>query len=170
MIRQVKATGAFQGALFSAAGTVAAAIRIWQGEIDNAFVFTGYGDHHAGTGFFGGGCYFNGAAIAIHELTHRFGVKQAAIIDTDAHHANGTWQVFQDNAEVLYVCFCSSSFVESKNKVNIEVPWTTNDDNYVQLVRESFIPHARAFPARVHLLELGLRRDTGRVRGYGTHA
>jgi hypothetical protein len=53
MIRQVKATGAFQGALLSAAGTVAAAIRIWQGEIDNAFVFTGYGDHHAGTSFFG---------------------------------------------------------------------------------------------------------------------
>ncbi|HWR70623.1 MAG TPA: hypothetical protein VN415_06160, partial [Dehalococcoidia bacterium] len=145
MIRQVKATGAFQGALFSAAGTVAAAVRMWGGEIDNAFVFTGYGDHHAGTGFFGGGCYFNGAAIAIHELRRRFGVKRAAIIDTDAHHGNGTWQVFEDDAEVLYVCYCPSSFVEIRNKVNVEVPWTTNDDFYVQLVRESFIPRTRAF-------------------------
>ena len=145
MIRQVKVTGAFQGALFSAAGTVAAAIRIWRGEIDNAFVFTGYGDHHAGTSFFGGGCYFNGAAIAIHELRHRFGVKRTAIIDTDAHHGNGTWQVFEDDTEVLYVCFCSSSYVENKNKVNVEVPWTTSDDDYVQLVQESFIPRARAF-------------------------
>jgi acetoin utilization deacetylase AcuC-like enzyme len=101
MIRQVKATGAFQGALYSAAGTVAAAIRIWQGEIDNAFVFTGYGDHHAGTSFFGGGCYFNGAAIAIRELRRRFGVKKAAIIDTDAHHGNGTWQIFENDSEVL---------------------------------------------------------------------
>jgi acetoin utilization deacetylase AcuC-like enzyme len=85
------------------------------------------------------------AAIAIQEMRHRFGVKRAAIIDTNAHHGNGTWQVFQDDAEVLYVCFCPGSFVESKNKVNIEVPWTTSDDNYVQLVQESFIPRARAF-------------------------
>lgn len=145
MIRQVKATGAFQGALFSAAGTVAAATRIWGGEIDNAFVFTGYGDHHAGTSFFGGGCCFNGAAIAIHELRHRFGVKKCAIIDTDAHHGNGTWQVFEKDPDVLYVCYCPGSFAESKNKVNVDVPRTTDDNHYVQLVRESFVPRARAF-------------------------
>jgi acetoin utilization deacetylase AcuC-like enzyme len=145
MVSQVKATEAFQGALYSAAGTVAAALRIWQGEIDNAFVFTGYGDHHAGTSFFGGGCYFNGAAIAIRELSRSFGVKRAAIIDTDAHHGNGTWQIFENDPEVLYVCLCPSNFVESKNKVNIQVPTTTSDDDYVRLVRDDFIPRVRAF-------------------------
>ncbi len=35
---------------------------IWQGKVDNAFVFTGFGDHHAGRNFYGGMCYFNGAA------------------------------------------------------------------------------------------------------------
>jgi hypothetical protein len=25
--------------------------KIWVGEIDNAFVFTGYGDHHTGSNF-----------------------------------------------------------------------------------------------------------------------
>lgn len=145
MISEVRATGAFQGALFSAAGTVAAVVRIWAGEIDNAFVFTGYGDHHAGTGFFGGGCYFNGAAIAIHEMRHQFGAIRAAIIDTDAHHGNGTWQVFENDADVLYVCYCPASFAESRNKVNIEVPWATDDNNYMKLVRESFIPRVIAF-------------------------
>ena len=48
MVERGVRSGAFEGALFSAAGTVAAAIRIWRSEIDNAFVFTGYGDHHAG--------------------------------------------------------------------------------------------------------------------------
>ncbi len=132
MIRQVKNTGAYQGALFSAAGTVAAAVRIWTGEIDNAFVFTGYGDHHAGRSFFGGGCCFNGAALAIHELRHKYGVERAAIIDTDAHHGNGTWQIFENDPDVLYACLCSGSFPERQNKVNIEVPWTTGDDHYVQ--------------------------------------
>jgi acetoin utilization deacetylase AcuC-like enzyme len=55
MVEQVKRTGNFEGALLSAAGAVSAAEKIWEGEINNAFVFTGYGDHHAGSNFFGGG-------------------------------------------------------------------------------------------------------------------
>lgn len=145
MVQQVKGTGAYQGALLSASGTVAAAVRIWTGEIDNAFVFTGYGDHHAGTSFFGGGCCFNGAAIAIHELRRRFEARRAAIIDTDAHHGDGTWQVFEDDPDVLYVCLCSGGFEERRNKVNIHVPWPTTDDVYVALVKEGFVPRARSF-------------------------
>lgn len=145
MIRQVKATGAFQGALFSAAGTVAAAARIWRGEIENAFVFTGYGDHHAGTSFWGGGCYFNSAAIAIQELRRTFGVRKAAIIDTDAHHGNGTWQIFENDADVLYVCYCPGSSTESQNKVNVEIPWTTDDDQYLSVVRQTLLPRTMAF-------------------------
>lgn len=145
MIRQVKDSGAYQGALYSAAGTVAAAVRIWTGEIDNAFVFTGYGDHHAGSSFFGGGCCFNGAAIATQELRQRFGVSRVAIVDTDAHHGNGTWQIFENDPDVLYACLCPGSFEERRSKVNIEVPWTTTDDAYVQLVKDGFVARARSF-------------------------
>ena len=31
----------------------------------------GFPNHHAGSNFFGGGCYLNGAAIAIHELQEK---------------------------------------------------------------------------------------------------
>ena len=96
MIEEVKRTGVFEGALLSASGTIRAAEKIWRGEIDNAFVFTGYGDHHAGPDFFGGGCYFNGAAIAIQELRKGYGVKRFAIIDTDAHHGDGTQGEYGD--------------------------------------------------------------------------
>ena len=64
MVERVKSTGNYMGALYSAAGTLSAALKIYSGELKNAFIFTGYGDHHAGRDFFGGGCYFNGAAIA----------------------------------------------------------------------------------------------------------
>ena len=53
LIARVSKSPAFEGALLSASGTVAAAIRIWNSDIDNAFVFTGYGDHHAGDGRLG---------------------------------------------------------------------------------------------------------------------
>jgi acetoin utilization deacetylase AcuC-like enzyme len=95
-----------------------------KGEIDNAFVFTGYGDHHAGTDFFGGGCYFNGAAVAVSELRRRFGARRFAIIDTDAHHGDGSWEIFQEDLDVLYVCFCTDPFMEENNNVNIEIPWS----------------------------------------------
>jgi acetoin utilization deacetylase AcuC-like enzyme len=145
MVEEVKRTQAFQGAVFSAAGTVAAAIRIWQSEIDNAFVFTGYGDHHAGTNSYGGGCYFNGAAMAIRELRQHFGAKRLAIIDTDAHHGDGTWEIFQNDTETLYMCFCAGSYPEVNNNTNVRVPWSTNDEDYLELIEEHFSPRVRAF-------------------------
>jgi len=145
MIKRVQASEEYEGALFSVAGTVAAATRIWLDEIDNAFVFTGYGDHHAGRDFFGGGCYLNGAAVAIRELQQRFNLRKVAMVDTDAHHGNGTWDVFSDDPDVMYVCLCSGSSFESDSNINVEVQWKYDDDRYVELVRTSFVERARLF-------------------------
>lgn len=145
MVEDVKRTGDFEGALLSASATVRAAEKIWSGEIDNAFVFTGFGDHHAGRTFFGGGCYLNGAALAIDNLRKRFGARRFAIVDTDAHHGDGTWDIFEADQEVLYVCLCAGPPVEKNNKINIEVPPYVTDEGYLQLVRESFFHRVRAF-------------------------
>ena len=149
MIEEVRMTGEFEGALLSATGTVRAAEKIWTNEIDNAFVFTGYGDHHAGTDFFGGGCYLNGAAIAIHELRKKFGAKRFAIIDTDAHHGDGTWEIFGEDPDVLYVCFCSGPYMEKNNKVDIQVPHKVTDERYLNLVRTNFLARAKVFEPEI---------------------
>ena len=148
MIEEVRETGNFEGALLSATGTVRAAEKIWAGEIDNAFVFTGYGDHHAGTRFFGGGCYFNGAALAIRELRRGFGARRFAIIDTDAHHGDGTWEVFERDPDVLYVCFCGDPDWEEENKVNIRVPPKVADEKYLGLVRD-ILPRVKIFQPQI---------------------
>jgi acetoin utilization deacetylase AcuC-like enzyme len=145
MVEDVKKTGNFEGAFLSAAATVRAAEKIWIGEIDNAFVFTGYGDHHAGTQFFGGGCYFNGAAIAIRELRKRFGTQRFAILDTDAHHGDGTWEIFEADSDVLYVCFCPDPYWEDHNKLNIQVPARVKDEEYLRLVKEVFLKRVKIF-------------------------
>lgn len=144
LIEEVLQTGNFEGALFSATGTVRAAEKIWMGEIDNAFVFTGYGDHHAGTKFFGGGCYFNGAAIAIHTLRKRFEAKRFAILDTDAHHGDGTWEIFEEDQEVLYICFCSDQVRQKNNKINVHIPSPISDEEYLRRVQE-VIPRLKNF-------------------------
>jgi acetoin utilization deacetylase AcuC-like enzyme len=149
MVEEVKKTGIFEGALLSGSGTVRAAEKIWIGEIDNAFVFTGYGDHHAGPNFFWGGCYFNGAAIAINVLRRNFGTKRFAIIDTDAHHGDGTWEIFERDSDVLYVCFCGYPSWDENNNVNIHVPVRVKDQEYLRFVKDDFLPRVKTFKPEI---------------------
>ena len=164
MVERVRATGDYDGALYSASGTVAAAVRIWCGEITSAFVFTGYGDHHAGSNFFGGGCYFNGAAMAIHELRDKFGVARFAIIDTDAHHGDGTWELFESDLDVLYVCFCSHASSDQNNDVNIHVPVPIHDSAYFALVKGALDNLVRHFEPEIIFWNWGY---DGTVGEYG---
>jgi acetoin utilization deacetylase AcuC-like enzyme len=145
MVERIKATGSYEGALYSASGTFSAASKVWLGELKNAFVFTGYGDHHAGSNFFGGGCYFNGAAIAIHTLRKKHGGKRFAVIDTDAHHGDGTWELFENDPEVLYICFCPEAAKEKNRNVNIQIPFMPGDEKYLRLVRKAFENEVKAF-------------------------
>ncbi|MBI4330711.1 MAG: hypothetical protein HY673_05490 [Chloroflexi bacterium] len=57
-----------------------------------------------------------------------------AIVDTDAHHGDGTWQVFENDPHVLYLCFCSCGSFERGNEVNVRVPWPVTDEAYLRLV------------------------------------
>jgi acetoin utilization deacetylase AcuC-like enzyme len=145
MVKRVKATGAYEGAILSASGTYSAALRIFSNEITNAFVFTGYGDHHAGRDHFGGGCYFNGAAIAIGEMKAKRIARRFAIIDTDAHHGDGTWELFENDSEILYLCLCSGPFEEIKHNVNIPVPSRVSDDEYLKIARKALNEYVPRF-------------------------
>jgi acetoin utilization deacetylase AcuC-like enzyme len=170
MVERVRRTGNFEGALLSAAGTVRAAEKTWEGEIDNAFVFTGYGDHHAGSDFFGGGCYFNGAAIAIHALRKKFGAKRFAIVDTDAHHGDGTWEILGEDPDVLYVCFCENPNWEENNKVDIHVPFGVTDEIYLEMVRDALFARLKAFQPEVLFWNWGYDGTQGEYGDIGLTA
>jgi acetoin utilization deacetylase AcuC-like enzyme len=58
--------------------------------------------HHAGRGFFGGSCYLNNAAVAVETLIDG-GVSRVGVVDLDAHHGNGTQEIFYHRGDVLYV-------------------------------------------------------------------
>jgi acetoin utilization deacetylase AcuC-like enzyme len=57
--------------------------------------------HHAGRGFFGGSCYLNNAAVAASTLRGK-GLARVAIVDIDAHHGNGTQEIFYGRRDVVY--------------------------------------------------------------------
>ncbi len=56
--------------------------------------------HHAGRRFFGGSCYLNNAAVAVARL--RSTVGRVAVVDIDAHHGNGTQEIFYADPTVWY--------------------------------------------------------------------
>lgn len=55
--------------------------------------------HHAGSGFMGGYCYLNNAAIAAQWFLDG-GAGRVAILDIDYHHGNGTQEIFYRRSDV----------------------------------------------------------------------
>lgn len=160
MIEGVRRSGYYETASYSAGGTIQAAAEIFQGRIDNAFVFTGVGDHHAGRNYFGGWCYFNGAAVAIAMLKER-GVRRFAIVDTDSHHADGTRDIFKQDKEVLHVCFCFQNYSDENGNVDVAIPYGISDESYVRKMEQEFVSRAIAFRPEFIFWELGYDATQG---------
>ncbi len=135
----------------SAGGVVAAGEMISRGEIENAFAFIGAGGHHASRDDFWGFCCFNDVALSIVDLREKRGLRRFAVVDTDAHHGNGTRDLFRGDPDVLHVCFCGTDY-ESPDGSKVDVactgPWEggrgerSMNDIYFDLV-------ARNVPGRV---------------------
>ena len=160
MLERVKRIGHYEAALYSAGGTVHAAEEIAQRKIDNAFIFTSFGDHHAGRDYFGGMCYLNGAALGIAALRER-GIRRFAIVDTDSHHADGTRDIFSQDNEVLHVCFCGQDYWDENNNVDVAISYRTNDSDYLQKVEQRFVPRAMAFKPQLIFWEFGYDATQG---------
>lgn len=65
--------------------------------------------HHAGKRTFEGFCYFNNIAVAVMKALKRVG--KVAILDIDAHHGNGTQEIFMGNKKVVYVSLHQYGFI-----------------------------------------------------------
>jgi acetoin utilization deacetylase AcuC-like enzyme len=58
--------------------------------------------HHATRSAFGGFCLMNNAAIAAQALIDD-GASRVTVLDVDAHHGNGTQQIFYQRGDVQFV-------------------------------------------------------------------
>ena len=96
--------------------------RIAAGTIGNAFCFIGAGGHHAGRDYFGGYCCFNDVVIAVAEARRTTRLRRIAIVDTDAHHGDGTRDLVRADPEILHLCICGSSS-ESPDGTKVDLPF-----------------------------------------------
>ncbi|OIP90031.1 MAG: hypothetical protein AUK55_13515 [Syntrophobacteraceae bacterium CG2_30_61_12] len=150
----------------SAGGVVLAAEMIATNAIRNAFAFIGAGGHHAGRDFFGGYCCFNDVVIAIAKLRQVHGIQRFAILDTDAHHADGTRALVRSDPDVLHVCVCGLDQCSADGtKVDIGAPgggwdgsaWprprlpvaaADRDQIYAETALNGFLPRVKSFHPR----------------------
>lgn len=89
----------------AARGAVDAALTavdlVASGDHDVAYALCRPPGHHVTVNGYGGSCYLNNAAVAAQAL-RGLGHERVAIVDIDAHHGNGTQQIFYDRSDVYY--------------------------------------------------------------------
>jgi acetoin utilization protein AcuC len=97
-------TPAFRGIYEAAVTVVGAALNasaaIMSGQCRRAFVPIA-GLHHAGRAHAAGFCVFNDCGVVIERLLAQ-GLDRIAYVDIDAHHGDGVFYAFEDNAAVIF--------------------------------------------------------------------
>lgn len=164
--------GTAKAALHAAGAALRAAELAKNGE--RAFAIVRPPGHHAGKrgralgAHTQGFCIFNNSALATARLLE-LGLKRVAIIDFDAHHGNGTMEIFYSDPRVLLIDFHEdpvtlypgTGFLNDVGegegegyKVNVVLPPGSGDDVYELAVEEvadplleSFKPEAIVFSA-----------------------
>ena len=149
----------YEAALAAVGACMTAARKVLTGHLDVAFCAIRPPGHHAlparGMGF----CFFNNAALAA-EAALRQGAERVAILDWDAHHGNGTQEIFYHRGDVLYMSihqayrlgggglfYPGTGTVDEigvdaglGKTINVPLPAGAGDEEYAQAFEQVFVP------------------------------
>jgi len=110
-------------AVWHAAGAAVLATElVARGEVATAFCNVRPAGHHATRSTGMGFCFFNNVAVGIAHALAEFSMERVALIDFDAHHGNGSEDIFAGDERVLMV----STFERGLYPYNGEVPTGPN--------------------------------------------
>jgi acetoin utilization deacetylase AcuC-like enzyme len=159
----------YEVALLAAGGTLKAADLVMMGKYRNAFAFVRPPGHHAGSYYSMGFCVFNNIAVAASHLLKSFNLNRVLILDIDAHHGNGTQEIFYRSDKVLYVSlhedpseFPLAGFAEEVGEdegvgytVNVPLPYGTDDRIYLRAFNEIVVPIINQYKPQFILVSTG---------------
>jgi len=141
----------------AAGAAILLADKIVQGEINNGFAMVRPPGHHAMRVVHGnrGFCNINNEAIMVEYLRSRHKLKRIAIIDTDAHHGDGTQNIFWHDPDVLFISFHQDGRTlfpgtgftyelggprANARTINIPLPPGTTDESLLYVVDNLILP------------------------------
>jgi acetoin utilization deacetylase AcuC-like enzyme len=159
--------GSWEAARLAAGAAVGAVEAVWSGRAQNAFALVRPPGHHAEQARAMGFCLLNNAAIAA-EAARRAGAGRVLVLDWDVHHGNGTQDIFEARADVLYMSAHQYPFYPGTGAaeevgigagkgftVNCPLPGGQNDADYGVVFHDLFLPAARAFAPDIVIVSAG---------------
>lgn len=163
----------------AAAGNAIAAVEaVVEGGAGAAFAIVRPPGHHAEPTRARGFCLFNNAAVAATHAQKKLGCEKVLLIDWDAHHGNGTQEIFWADPSVLFFdvhraapFYPGSGHLEEIGaglgqgyNINVPLPVGTGDRAIVKAFEDILEPAADAFEPDLVLVSAGFdwhRNDLG---------
>ncbi len=159
----------FEAAVLAAGGAIDAVDLVMSGKAENAFALVRPPGHHAGPSYALGFCIFNNVAVAAAHLIHRFNLERILILDIDAHHGNGTQEIFYATKKVLYVSlhqdphgFPGTGFIDETGEgeglgytVNVPFPFRVDDRIYLRALNQIVTPIVEQYAPQFVLVSVG---------------
>lgn len=153
-------------ARLAAGAGIDAVTRLRAGEADTAFLAVRPPGHHATPTRAMGFCLLNSVAVCAAGLADAG--ERVLVVDIDAHHGNGTQEVFWDDPRVTYVSIHQHPMYPGTGMlgetggpeapgttVNVPVPALTSGDTYRRAIDEIVVPVAERSAATWLLVSTG---------------
>lgn len=161
--------GSIQAAEVAAGMAVSAVEAVVRGRSESAFALVRPPGHHAEPVRARGFCLFNNVAVAAAHARAALGCERVMIVDWDAHHGNGTQEIFWADPDVLFFdihraapFFPGSGRLEDIGAglgegatINVPVPAGSGDVAYLKAFREILVPATDWFEPDLILVSAG---------------
>ncbi|HET8850073.1 MAG TPA: histone deacetylase [Marinobacter sp.] len=158
-----------QAATAAAGNAIAAVDSVVKGGCQSAFALVRPPGHHAEPVRARGFCLLNNVAIAAAHARAKLGCERILIIDWDAHHGNGTQDIFWADPDVLFFdTHCAAPFYPGSGHleevgdglgegytINVPLPETAGDVAFERVFRDILIPAADYFEPDLVLVSAG---------------
>lgn len=162
-------TGSVEAAAVAAGTAIKAVEAVMQGSASSAFALVRPPGHHAEPVRARGFCLFNNVAVAAAHAQQVLGCERILIADWDAHHANGTQEIFWADPDVMLFdthreapFYPGSGTLEevggglgAGTTVNVPLPEGSGDRALLNAFEKILVPAARWFKPDLIIVSAG---------------
>jgi len=174
------AKDSFLLATHSAGAAVAMTRALVAGEARAGFAAVRPPGHHASRERAMGFCLFNNVAIAAELAIRQLGLERVLILDWDAHHGNGTNELFRERPDVLFASIHESGSFPGTGQahdtgagagegysINVPVRRGADGATWLSQIDQVLLPRAVAFAPQLVLISAGYGAHVDDQQGHG---